>query len=167
MMQPINDDGSWTVPAILKELRAAADRIEGHRLSVSAEERQGLLPLLIILKRLTKRKKPGFHEALASIGLNASTVHSWFHRGFHTDQIIAMLEPEPEAEDESGASTADESVDPPSLNATEECLKMADKMAAAVLKKNFERAVRLAVEYATARKKMMGSNTQRRLKKAA
>src|SRR5579863_706888 len=101
MIAEVKDDGSWTVPKVLKELRDAADRIEDHRLRVSAEERQRLLPLLIILKKLTKRRKPGYHEALASIGLNASTVRSWFYRGFHTDQIIAMLEPEPEAKDES------------------------------------------------------------------
>src|ERR1017187_137536 len=84
MIEKVKDDGSWTVPEILKELRAVADRIEGHRLSVTAEERERLLPLLIILRKLTKRKKPGFHESLASIGLNASTVRSWFYRGYHT-----------------------------------------------------------------------------------
>jgi hypothetical protein len=91
---PINDDRSWTVPKVLKELRAVADKIEGYRLRVTAEERERLLPLLIILRRLTKGKKPGFHKVLASIGLNASTVRSWFYRGQHTDEIIAMLEPE-------------------------------------------------------------------------
>ena len=96
MIEKVKDDGSWTVPEILKELRAVADRIEGHRLSVTAEERERLLPLLIILRKLTKRKKPGFHESLESIGLNASTVRSWFYRGLHTDEIIAMLEPESE-----------------------------------------------------------------------
>jgi hypothetical protein len=167
MTDGAKDDGSWTVAAILKELRATADRIEGHRLSVSAEERQTLLPLLIILKRLTKRKKPGFHDSLASIGLNASTVRSWFYRGYHTDEIIAMLEPEPKTEDESPGSTANESVDQHSLSSTEECLQKADKLAAAVLKKNFELATRLAKGYTDLRKKMIGSDAHQWLKKKA
>ncbi len=95
-MEKVKDDQSWTIPKVLKALRAVCDRIEGHRLHVSKEERQYLLPLLIILKRLTKRKKPGYHALLKSIGLTASTVRSWFHRGLHTDKIIALLEPEPE-----------------------------------------------------------------------
>ena len=166
MIGKVKDDGSWTVPEILKELRAVADRIEGHRLSVTAEERERLLPLLIILRKLTKRQKPGFHESLESIGLNASTVRSWFYRGYHTDEIIAMLEPEP-LEDESPASTADESADQSPLSATEECLRKADKMAAAVLKRNYKRAIQLASEYANLRKKMVGSDAQRQLKRAA
>jgi hypothetical protein len=166
MIEEVKDDGSWTVPEILKELRAAADRIEGHRLSVSAEERQRLLPLLIILKRLTKRKKPGFHESLESIGLNASTVRSWFYRGEHTDEIIAMLEPEPE-DDESPASTTTESDHERPLSATEECFQKADRLAAAVLKRNFKRAIQLASEYGDLRKKMVGSDAHRHLKKAA
>jgi len=94
MIRKIKDNSSWTVTKVLKAVRAACNRIEGYRLSVSAEERQRLLPLLIILKRLTKRKKPGFHASLKSIGLNASTVRSWFYRGLPTDKIIELLEPE-------------------------------------------------------------------------
>jgi hypothetical protein len=93
-MEKVKDDQSWTIPKVLKALRAVCDRIEGHRLHVSKEERQYLLPLLVILKRLTKRKKPGYHASLKSIGLTASTVRSWFYRGLHTNKIIALLEPE-------------------------------------------------------------------------
>jgi hypothetical protein len=113
---PIKDDGSWTVPRILKELRVVADKIEGYRLRVTAEERERLLPLLIILKKLTKRQKPGYHESLDSIGLNASTVRSWFYRGLHTDEIIEMLEPEaeevPSSVSPSSDSTLPERVEP-------------------------------------------------------
>ena len=152
---PINDDGSWTVPRVLKELRAEADKIERYRLRVTAEERQRLLPLLIILKRLTKRKT-GFHKALASIGLNASTVRSWFYRGYHTDEIIAMLEPEPEPvrarrngkKDESRGETPDED----EADLKDRFLLQADKLADAVLRDKIVLAKRLAREYAKARK---------------
>jgi hypothetical protein len=162
MTQQVKDRGGWTVPKLLTELRAIADRIEGYRLQVTAEERQRLLPLLIILKRLTKRKKPGFHESLASIGLNASTVRSWFYRGQPTDEIIAMLDPEPEDEEPHALTTSK----PPErrLSAEEKCLQKADKMVVAVLKRNFKRAIRLASEYADARKQMIGSGAHRQLK---
>ena len=93
-----------TIEKVLEEIRAVVGKIEGHRLRISAEERKRLLPLLTILRKLTKRKKPGFHKLLDSIGLNASTVRSWFYRGVPTDQIIEMLEPEPEPD--SGGNPA-------------------------------------------------------------
>jgi hypothetical protein len=101
---------------VLREIRAVTDKIEGYRLRVTAEERQRLLPLLILLKKLTKRQKPGYHESLDSIGLNASTVRSWFYRGLHTDEIIEMLEPEAEEVTSSvrrtSESTLPENVEP-------------------------------------------------------
>jgi len=101
---------------VLREIRAVTAKIEGYRLRVTAEERQRLLPLLILLKKLTKRQKPGYHESLDSIGLNASTVRSWFHRGLHTDEIIEMLEPEAEEVTSSvrrtSESTLPENVEP-------------------------------------------------------
>jgi len=144
-----------TIPEVLKELRLVADKIEKNKLEVSAEERQRLLPLLIILKKLTKRKKPGYHESLASIGLNASTVRSWFYRGHHTDEIIAMLEPEPEAEPKTEPDHDDEVPERP-LSAEAECLQQADKLAAATLRGNVKRARHLALEYSRARKLMLG-----------
>jgi hypothetical protein len=105
-----------TKEELLLEIKAVADKIEGYRLRVTAEERERLLPLLIILRRLTKGKKPGYHESLDSIGLNASTVRSWFYRGYHTDEIIAMLEPEAEEVTSTVRRTSDstrpESVEP-------------------------------------------------------
>jgi hypothetical protein len=77
------------------------------------------------------------------------------------------LEPEPEPEqDEPHAPTTTKQ---PELrvSAEEECLLKADKMAAAVLKNNFERAMRLAKEYADLRKQMVGSDAPRTLNKAA
>lgn len=156
---PIKDDGNWTVPKVLKELRAVADKIEKNKLEVSAEERQRLLPLLIILKKLTKRKKPGYHAALDSIGLNASTVRSWFYRGFHTDEIIAMLEPEPEAKLQSEPDDDDEPPERP-LSAADECFQHADKLAAATLRGDVKRARHLAAEYARARKIMLGIDSR-------
>jgi hypothetical protein len=147
-----------TMPEVLKELRAVADKIETNRREVSAAERQRVLPLLIILKRLTKRKS-GYHKALASIGLNASTVRSWFHRGFHTDEIIAMLEPEPEAKRKTEPAADDDPPEPP-LSAAEECLQHADKLAAATLRGDVERARHLAAEYARARKIMLGIDSR-------
>jgi hypothetical protein len=156
---PIKDDGNWTVPKVLKELRAVADKIEKNKLDVSAEERQRLLPLLIILKKLTKRRKPGYHAALDSIGLNASTVRSWFYRGFHTDEIIAMLEPEPEAKLQSEPDDDDEPPERP-LSAADECFQHADKLAAATLRGDVKRARHLAAEYARARKIMLGIDSR-------
>jgi hypothetical protein len=155
---PIKDDGNWTVPKVLKELRAVADKIEKNKLEVSAEERQRLLPLLIILKKLTKRRKPGYHAALASIGLNASTVRSWFYRRFHTDEIITMLEPEPEAKRKTEPAADDDPPERP-LSAADECLQHADKLAAATLRGDVERARHLAAEYARARKIMLGTRS--------
>jgi hypothetical protein len=165
---PIKDDGSWTIPNILKELRAVADRIEKNKLEVSAEERLRLLPLLIILKKLTKRKKPGYHAALASIGLNASTVRSWFYRGLPTDEIIAMLEPEQEPrqtgnyDDSRGRSAEEDAAD-----LAERFLLLADKIVAALLRDKIVPAKKLAREYAEARKIAVGSDAHRELKKAA
>jgi hypothetical protein len=157
---PIKDDGSWTVPKVLKELRTVADKIEGYRLRVTAEERQRLLPLIIILKRLTKGKKPGYHESLDSIGLNASTVRSWFYRGYHTDEIIAMLEPETEPvrvrrngkKDESQGGTPDED----ESDLKDRFLLQADKLADAVLRGKIVLAKQLAREYQDSRKTGMG-----------
>lgn len=167
---PIKSDGSWTVPKVLKELRAVADKIEKNKLEVSAEERQRLLPLLIILKKLTKRRKPGYHAALESIGLNASTVRSWFYRGYHSDEIIAMLEPEPEPvrvrrnekQNESRGGNADEDA----ADLTERFLMQADKIVTALLRDQIRLAKRLGREYAESRK-LVKSEAQRDLRKAA
>lgn len=156
-LRGLKDYPSLTIPEVLKELRAVADKIEKNKLDVSAEERQRLLPLLIILKKLTKRRKPGYHESLASIGLNANTVRSWFYRGHHTDEIIAMLEPEPEATKKTGPEDDHESPDP-LLSAEEECFQHADKLAAAIFRAKIGgRVGYLAAEYANARRIMLGT----------
>ena len=149
------DDPSLTIPEVLKDLRAVADKIEKNKREVSAEERQRVLPLLIIMKRLTKRKT-GYHKALASIRLNASTVRSWFYRGYHTDEIIAMLEPEPEPvrvrrsekKVESGGGSPDEDA----ADIRERFLLHADRFADAVLRDKTALAKRLAREYQDSRK---------------
>jgi hypothetical protein len=80
---------------VVAALKACVPRIENHRLYIQKELREQLLPLILALGKLTKRKKPGFHKTLKSIGLNASTVRGWFYASETGKTVIDLLEDEP------------------------------------------------------------------------
>jgi hypothetical protein len=133
---------------LLKEIKDAAASIVASQINTSAEMRKRLLPALIVLKKRLKRKKPGFYKTLEKMGLNPSTVRSWFYRRRAADEVIQMLERAPEA------PSAPKQVQWETADANEELLRHCDKMAAAVLREKTDWAKRLAAEYANARKMM-------------
>ena len=59
---------------------------------MNAEMRQRLLPALKELKKRTFRKKPGFYETLAAMGLNGDTVRQWFYRSRTATEVIELVE---------------------------------------------------------------------------
>jgi hypothetical protein len=127
---------------LLKEIAASVNEIMASQIKISGEIRRRLLPALAALKAKLRRKKPGFYETLAKIGLNPSTVRSWFYRGRHTEEVLEMLESQPNA---SARKRHKES-------GRNELLLHADRMAAAVLEGKADFARRLASEYASARR---------------
>lgn len=132
---------------ILRDIAEAVAQIESNQIKTSAEMRKRLLPALIVLKKRLKRKKPGYEETLRKMGIAPSTVRSWFYRGRAADEVIEMLEREPRALPVAQGVSAGEPLD-----ATDELLRHADRMAAAVLRGKMDWARRLAAEYANARR---------------
>jgi hypothetical protein len=113
--------------------------------------RRRLLPAIIELKKRLHPKKQ-FYKALRQMGLNDSTVRSWFRRSRIANDLIDMLDRKParpSRKTETEPRKRPEDGDP---DVTEHFLRQADKMAAAILKGNYEWAARLARQYANARR---------------
>lgn len=139
---PAIDATKLTAGDLLKEIRACADAIEAARNTMNREMRERLLPCLIELRKRTKRKKPGFYETLAAMGINANTVRSWFYRSNTADEVIELLEePEPKKQEER-----DEVLSP-----EEELLQAGDRMAKTVLAGDVKYAKKLAKDWVEAR----------------
>jgi DNA (cytosine-5)-methyltransferase 1 len=136
-----------TTEQLLAEIADAIRKIDASRRDTTAEMRRKLLPAIIELRKRLRPKKQ-FYKALAEMGLNDSTVRSWFRRSRCADDLIDMLEPaRPSPKTEPRKTREDRDGD-----TTEHFLRQADKLAAAVLRGNYELAARLAKEYASARK---------------
>jgi hypothetical protein len=76
-----------TVPELLDEIKECVSGVSFSRNQTNREIRDRLLPALLELKKKTYRRKPGFYESLAAIGLNADTVRQWFHRSNAAGEI--------------------------------------------------------------------------------
>jgi hypothetical protein len=158
---------------LLAEIKDGMGVITGSRLQMNAEMRKRLLPALLVLRKRTYRKHPGFYESLRRIGLNADTVRQWFYRSYTADEVIDLVEDEhlkPKGrdtcetnEDDSGGENANEDA----ADLTNRSLLMADKLADAVLRDKITLAKRLAREYAKARKLVVGSDAYRQVRKVA
>jgi hypothetical protein len=86
---------SLTTHQVLVEIAAVIKKQDAARRDTIAELRRKLLPVLVKLgKRLRPKKQ--FYKALHERGLNASTVRSCFHRSRCADDLIDMLDPEPD-----------------------------------------------------------------------
>jgi site-specific DNA-adenine methylase len=130
---------------LLKEIQDSVRCVSFHRNQMNKELRQRLLPALLALKKRTFRKKPGFYETLAKMGLNADTVRQWFYRSHTADEAIELLEeetPKPDSNKDGGRPQ----------DASALLLEHADKMAAAVLGDKITYAKRLASEYMRVRR---------------
>ncbi|MGA8871415.1 MAG: DNA adenine methylase [Candidatus Acidiferrales bacterium] len=77
---------------LLKEIKECIGAVGFSRNQMNREVRERLFPALLELKKRTCRKKPGFYETLATIGLNADTVRQWFYRSNTADEAIDLLE---------------------------------------------------------------------------
>jgi N6-adenosine-specific RNA methylase IME4 len=86
---------SLSVEALLKEIQECMGSITYHRNQINREMRERLLLALEELRKRTYRKKPGFYDSLAKIGLNADTVRQWFYRSNTADEAIGVLEETP------------------------------------------------------------------------
>jgi len=86
------DYRSLSDPQLLDEIRQCVGNVGFSREQMTREMRKRLLPALLELRKRTYRRKPGFYETLANIGLNAATVRQWFYRSNTGDEIIGMLE---------------------------------------------------------------------------
>jgi hypothetical protein len=108
--------------------------------------------LLSAIGELRKRlhSKRLHYKSLRQIGLNASTVRSWFRRSHCADDLIDMLDPKPAWS--SPKPVPRKRLEDGDPDTTEHSLRQADETAAAVLKGNYEWAARLAREYANARR---------------
>ena len=145
---------SLTTDQLLAEIAEAIRKIDASRRDTTAEMRRRLLPAIIELRKRLHPKKQ-FYKTLHEMGLNDSTVRSWFHRSRCADDLIDMLDPEPARpfpKTETEPLKRPEDGDP---DTSEHFLRQADKMAAAILKGNYEWAARLAREYANARRSVM------------
>src|ERR1022692_3421605 len=76
-----------TVPELLDEIKECVSGVSFSRNQTNREIRDRLLPALLELKKKTYRRKPGFYESLAAIGLNGDTVRQWFHRSHAAGEI--------------------------------------------------------------------------------
>lgn len=139
-----SDYAQMSTEKLLREIRECAAAITAARNSMNAEMRKRLLPALLQLKKRTYRKKPGFYATLASMGFNADTVRQWFYRSHTADEVIELIEeePEPAAEEREGGRPTD---------AKSLLLEHADKMAKALLENKITYAKRLATEYVRVR----------------
>lgn len=126
---------------LLEEIKECIGSVSFSRNQMNREMRERLLPALLELKKRTYRKKPGFYESLAKIGLNADTVRQWFYRSNTADEAIDLLE---EEQDQPPAKQGgyEDSVDTEAL-----LLEHADRMAKAVLEDKFIYAKKLATQY--------------------
>lgn len=130
---------SLSVEGLLREIQECIGSITYHRNQMNREMRERLLPALVELRKRTYRKKPGFYDSLAKIGLNADTVRQWFYRSNTTDEAIGLLEETPP---ESARREHNEEESP-----EEVLLEHADRMAKAILEGKATYAKRLATEY--------------------
>jgi hypothetical protein len=118
-----------------------------------------LLPAIGELRRRLHSKRL-YYKALRQIGLNASTVRSWFHRSRSADDLIEMLDPKPSRSlPKPEPRKRLEESDP---DTTEHLLRQADETAAAILRGNYEYAARLAWEYAERQTDVQPPLTSRR-----
>jgi len=130
---------SLSVEGLLKEIQDCIGSITYHRNQMNREMRERLLPALVELRKRTYRKKPGFYDSLAKIGLNADTVRQWFYRSNTADEAIGLLEetlPESAKREHSDGHSPDEVL-----------LEHADRMAKAILAGKFIHAKKLAAQY--------------------
>jgi hypothetical protein len=132
-----------SVDELLKEIHQCIGSVSFSRNQMSREMRERLLPALLELKKRTYRKKPGFYESLAKIGLNADTVRQWFYRSHTADEAIGLLE---ENEPQTAVKKREEEQSPEEL-----LLEHADRMARAVLDDEITYAKKLATQYLEAR----------------
>jgi len=128
---------------LCREIKLAVMEVEENQIKTVAEIRERLLPVLIALRKKTKRKKPGYYETLMSMGLNPNRVRSWFYRSHCAKEAIRLLE-------KPGTTKAVTSTHE-LTTIEEELLHQADFMAAAVLKGNYKHARHLAAEYTKVR----------------
>lgn len=129
-----------TVPELLAEIRECVGNVSLSRNQTSRKIRDTLLPALLELRKKTYRKKPGFYESLAAIGFSPATVRQWFHRSHAADEIVGLIEPEPD-EPETRLPGRDRK------SSEELLLEHCDRMAAAVLKNQIIYAKKLATEF--------------------
>ncbi len=144
--QPVPEDRTQTYylglseSELLKEIKECIGSVSFSRNQMNREMRQRLLPALLELKKRTYRKKPGFYETLAKLGLNADTVRQWFYRSNTADEAIGLLEEETQPPVKQGGY--EDSVDTEAL-----LLEHADRMAKAILEDKFTHAKKLATQY--------------------
>lgn len=130
---------SLSVEGLLREIQECIGSITYHRNQMNREMRERLIPALLELRKRTYRKKPGFYESLARIGLNADTVRQWFYRSNTADEAIGLLEETPP---ESARQEQRDGQSP-----EEVLLEHADRMAKAILAGKFIHAKKLASQY--------------------
>jgi hypothetical protein len=130
---------SLSVEALLKEIQECIGAITYCRNQMNREMRERLLPALLELRKRTYRKKPGFYESLAKIGLNADTVRQWFYRSNTADEAVELLEETPP---ESVRREHNDGQSPEEL-----LLEHADRMAKAILAGKLTHAKKLASQY--------------------
>ena len=129
---------------LLEEIKKCIGSVNFSRNQMQREMRQRLLPALLELKNRTYRKKPGFYDTLAKIGLNADTVRQWFYRSYTADEVIGLLE-------EEAQPPVKQRGDRDSIDTDALLLEHADRMAMAVLEDKFTNAKKLAAQYVEAR----------------
>lgn len=130
-----------TVPELLDEIKECVSAVSFSRNQTNREIRDRLLPALLELKKKTYRRKPGFYESLAAIGLKADTVRQWFHRSNAAGEIAELMT-EPERDEPETPLPERDRKSPEDL-----LLEHCDRMAAAILQGKVAYAKRLATEY--------------------
>jgi hypothetical protein len=147
----------------LAEIASGIKKMSLLRIETSAEVRTKLLPAIMELRKRCRWQSPGYHEILAKMGLNASTVRSWFHRGQNAEELIEFLEEakeetqsedKEEEEEEEDSSQPDDAHVIGDVESTDEVfLRHADKIVLAVLRGagNANSTIRQARSYAKER----------------
>jgi hypothetical protein len=130
--------------------------IDNHRIYVCEALRTQLLPLILQLRKVTKRKS-GYYAALESIHLNAATVRGWFFQGLHGNELIGLLETDEEKQVNAAREQQREERRTERMEevSEEDFLQLADRMARAILKHTcqvHQAARNLAKDYAEARR---------------
>ena len=143
---------SLTTDQLLAEIATGIKKIDASRRDTTVEMRRRLLPAIIELRKRLRPQKQ-FYKALRRMGLNDSTVRGWFRRCRIANDLIDMLDPEPARPfTKTKRRHGMEGHEAGDRDMSEHFWRQADKMAAAILKGNYEQATRLAREYANARR---------------